>query len=47
MTDASLQKIAATYGTPTFVFDTDALQARVRAIQAIWGRETPRRWALR
>ena len=39
MTDASLQKIAATYGTPTFVFDTDALQARVRAIQAIWGRE--------
>ena len=30
MTDASLQKIAATYGTPTFVFDTDALQARVR-----------------
>lgn len=39
MTDASLQKIAATYGTPTFVFDTDALQARVRAIQTIWGRE--------
>ena len=39
MTDASLQKIAVTYGTPTFVFDTDALQARVRAIQAIWGRE--------
>ena len=39
MTDASLQKIAATYGTPTFVFDTAALQARVRAIQAIWGRE--------
>jgi len=39
MTDASLQKIAATYGTPTFFFDTDALQARVRAIQAIWGRE--------
>ena len=39
MTDASLQKIAATYGTPTFVFDTDALQARVCAIQAIWGRE--------
>ena len=30
MTDASLQKIAATYGTPTFVFDTDALQARVK-----------------
>ena len=39
MTDASLQKIAANYGTPTFVFDTDALQARVRAIQTIWGRE--------
>ena len=36
MTDASLQKIAAPYGTPTFFFDTDALQARVRAIQAIW-----------
>ena len=39
MTDASLQKIAAAYSTPTFVFDTDALQARVRAIQTIWGRE--------
>ena len=32
MTDAALQSIAAAYGTPTFVFDADALQARVRAI---------------
>lgn len=39
MTDAALQKIAADYGTPTFVFDADALQARVRAIHALWGEE--------
>ena len=37
MTDAALQKIAAIYGTPTFVFDADALQARVRAIHEIFG----------
>ena len=36
MTDAALQSIAA-YGTPTFVFDADALQARVRAIEEIFG----------
>ena len=38
MTDAALQKIAAQYGTPTFVFDADALQARVRAIHEIFGK---------
>ena len=37
MTDAALQSIAAAYGTPTFVFDADALQARVRAIEEIFG----------
>ena len=37
MTDAILQQLAAAYGTPTFVFDVDALQARVRAIQAVFG----------
>ena len=37
MTDAILQQLAAAYGTPTFVFDADALQARVRAIQAVFG----------
>ena len=37
MTDAALQKIAADYGTPTFVFDADALQKRVRAIHEILG----------
>lgn len=37
MIDAALQKIAADYGTPTFVFDVDALQARVRAIREIFG----------
>ena len=26
MTDAALQSIAAAYGTPTFVFDADALR---------------------
>lgn len=39
MTDAALQQIAADYGTPTFVFDTDALQSRVRAIGEIFGSE--------
>ena len=39
MTDVSLQEIAARYGTPTFVFDVDALQTRVKAIQAIFGPE--------
>ena len=33
MTDAILQQLAAAYGTPTFVFDVDALQARVTASQ--------------
>ena len=37
MTDATLQQLAAAYGTPTFVFDVDALQARVRAIQEVFG----------
>lgn len=37
MTDTALQSLAAAYGTPTFVFDADALQARVRAIQEIFG----------
>lgn len=37
MTDAILQQLAAAYGTPTFVFDVDALQARVRAIQTVFG----------
>ena len=37
MTDAALQSIAAAYSTPTFVFDADALQARVRAIEEIFG----------
>ena len=37
MTDAILQQLAAAYGTPTFVFDVDALQARVRAIQEVFG----------
>ncbi len=37
MTDAALQQLAAAYGTPTFVFDVDALQTRVRAIQEIFG----------
>ena len=37
MTDAILQQLAAAYGTPTFVFDVDALQARVHAIQAVFG----------
>ena len=37
MTDATLQQLAAAYGTPTFVFDVDALQARVRAIQTVFG----------
>lgn len=37
MTDAILQQLAAAYGTPTFVFDADALQARVRAIQTVFG----------
>ena len=37
MTDAALQSIAAAYGTPTFVFDADALQARVQAIEEIFG----------
>lgn len=39
MTDAALQEIAALYGTPSFVFDVDALQTRVKAIQAIFGPE--------
>ncbi len=37
MTDATLQQLTAAYGTPTFVFDVDALQARVRAIQEVFG----------
>ena len=37
MTDAAFRDIAAAHGTPAFVFDTDALQDRVRAIHAIWG----------
>ena len=37
MTDAILQQLAAAYGTPTFVFDVDALQARVRAIREVFG----------
>ncbi|MBQ8279954.1 MAG: alanine racemase [Roseburia sp.] len=37
MTDATLEKIASEYGTPAFLFDTEALKARMRAIKEIVG----------
>lgn len=39
MEDQKLIDIIQKYGTPTFVFDTDALKKRVQAIQKIWGNE--------
>ena len=37
MTDTILLHLAAAYGTPAFVFDADALQARVQNISEIFG----------
>jgi len=37
MTDAALRKIASEYGTPAFLFDTEALKKRIRAIKEIVG----------
>ncbi|HET9027494.1 MAG TPA: diaminopimelate decarboxylase [Trueperaceae bacterium] len=34
MTDALLQEVAARYGTPTYVYDLDAISARVADLQA-------------
>ena len=34
-----LKYCANEYGTPTFIFDTQSLQDRVRAISDIWGKE--------
>ncbi len=37
ISNETCRKIANVYGTPTYVFDTEALQKRVRAISEIFG----------
>ena len=36
MKDIELKKVIEEYGTPTFLFDAEALKNRVNAIKAIW-----------
>ena len=47
MTEKDLIQIAGEYGTPSFLFDTVALKARMRAIKEIVGEKVHLCYTLR